>query len=316
MIFCIRVVCLLFASSLTINALAQDLSGWSDKTLCRLLKANPDNKVYNAELNKRDQDCDSNGIQPSWRIFNDFSQEIYSSEITIQPSGYHPSAVSISNGIAQFTLTPEMYAINTTNVQRFEIGKQRINPSLATKTKFKFRSDNNPVSDRVLISQIKSAQKSANGGGPIASVYLDRPPQCSTFSREQYYPEGSTRWVGDSDQFSTDYEKGFYVYTQQNPNGFWEYVWMTNLNFNRSYDLLNDGEWHDIELHAYPHRTKGFCRILIDGELILNIENAPTKSYDYAKHGLYAARIGLYRDSVDYNQTVEFDDLEIIGYRP
>ena len=27
-------------------------------------------------------------------------------------------------------------------------------------------------------------------------------------------------------------------------------------------------------------------------------------------------RIGIYRDSVDYNQTVEFDDLEIIGYRP
>ena len=27
-------------------------------------------------------------------------------------------------------------------------------------------------------------------------------------------------------------------------------------------------------------------------------------------------RIGIYRDSADCNQTVEFDDLEIIGYRP
>ena len=38
--FYIRVVCLLCASFMTANAFAQDLSGWSDKTVCRLVKSN------------------------------------------------------------------------------------------------------------------------------------------------------------------------------------------------------------------------------------------------------------------------------------
>ena len=88
-----------------------------------------------------------------------------------------------------------------------------------------------------------------------------------------------------------------------------------NMKINRSFKPLNDGKWHDIEMHAYPHNKKGFCRIYIDGKLMLEINNAPTKSY-IANYGDYAARIGIYRDAVNYDQTVEFDDFEIIGYKP
>jgi len=84
---------------------------------------------------------------------------------------------------------------------------------------------------------------------------------------------------------------------------------------NRSYKPLNDGKWHHIEMHAYPHNKKGFFHIYIDAKLMLEINNAPTKSY-VANYGDYTARIGIYRDAVNYNQTVEFDDFEMIGYKP
>ena len=320
---CIKMACFLTASLMAAHALSQDMSGWSDKTVCRLLLSKPDNSEYQSELEKRGIDCDKgrvlpsddSGIQPSWRIFNDFSTKIYTQGISIQPSGYHPKAAEINEGVAKFTLTPKMRSNYSPHFQRFEIGKKEIHPSYATRAIFKFRSDNNKVTDRTMIAQIKSAQKSAGGGSPIAAVYIDRAPQCATWTRRQFHPSRADTYVKKSQQHTT---KKLIVYSEKRKNGLWEYNWrpLYPTQVNRSYKLLNDGQWHEIEMHAYPHRTKGFCRIFIDGQLILSIENTSTKSYDNAQHGDYAVRIGIYRDSVDYNQTVEFDDLEIIGYRP
>ena len=53
----IRVVCLLCASLMATLALSQDLSGWSDKTVCRVAKATPDNTEYQTELTKRGLSC-------------------------------------------------------------------------------------------------------------------------------------------------------------------------------------------------------------------------------------------------------------------
>ena len=96
--FCFQLICVLTSSLMATHALSQDMSGWSDKTVCRLLLSKPDNSEYQAELEKRGIDCDkgrvllsdNSGIQPSWRIFNDFSTKIYTQGISIQPSGYHP----------------------------------------------------------------------------------------------------------------------------------------------------------------------------------------------------------------------------------
>ena len=272
------------------------------------------NKKFDGVLSENEfNDIVRYSSNPSFKIFNDFSRVIYKSGISIQPSGDHPSAVKISNGTAKFTLTPKMYSNYSKNIQRFEIGKKQIPEHLALRVKFKFKS-NNKVSDRVLIAQIKSAQKNLGGNGPIASVYIDRSPQCATWNKNKYYPEKIDYYVDNPLQHST---KGLLLYSEKRKNGLYEYVWADRKKheINRSFKPLNDGKWHEIEMHAYPHNKKGFCRIYIDGKLMLEINNAPTKSY-IANYGDYAARIGIYRDAVNYNQTVEFDDFEIIGYKP
>ncbi|MGY8982680.1 MAG: hypothetical protein ACKVJ9_09605, partial [Cytophagales bacterium] len=55
--FYCRIVCVLIASLMAPHALSQDVSGWSDKTICRLAKATPDNIEYQAESTKRGLSC-------------------------------------------------------------------------------------------------------------------------------------------------------------------------------------------------------------------------------------------------------------------
>lgn len=57
--FCIRVVCLLTASLMATHAMSQDMSGWSDKTVCRLLLSKPDMLVYSEEAASRNLVCGS-----------------------------------------------------------------------------------------------------------------------------------------------------------------------------------------------------------------------------------------------------------------
>jgi hypothetical protein len=60
--FCLRLVCLLTASLMATHALSQDISGWSDKTLCRLLLTNSDNTDYLEEGASRSLYCASGSI--------------------------------------------------------------------------------------------------------------------------------------------------------------------------------------------------------------------------------------------------------------
>ena len=79
------------------------------------------------------------------------------------------------------------------------------------------------------------------------------------------------------------------------------------------YDLfkidLADGEWHKIEMTYRPSNTKGYCKIVIDGKTILekkNLDNIPFKKIKAVR-----PRIGIYRDNLNYSQTVYYDDLTI-----
>ena len=65
--FCFRLVCLLTASLMATHALSQDLSGWSDKTVCRQLLNNPDNTDYLQEADSRSLDCAS-GTKNSTKV--------------------------------------------------------------------------------------------------------------------------------------------------------------------------------------------------------------------------------------------------------
>ena len=371
--FYIRVVCLLCVSFMAANALAQDLSGWSDKTVCRLVESDG-GAAYVAESDNRGLNCDNRVIEltekgirklqellneldydlspidgilspetkialehvlvkfgrlypekvtnktlnaltqirdkikkPSRRHYNDFSEGIYKSGITISPSGPHPKAASLNNGVLSITITPKMTAVNRKYINRFEIGIRDMAQNSATMLKFKVRSDN-VVIDRVLIAQIKHHHKPAKTG-PQASVSIDRPPTCSSWSSSKNLP---LRLEGQKTLLRGQLDK--------NKSDLYQYNWRDgkpyNRQYNRSYKPLNDGKWHEVEMHVYPHRSKGFCRIYIDGILYINLQNASTKTTLTKPHGHYDARIGIYRDKVDYNQTVEFDDYEVVNYQP
>jgi hypothetical protein len=56
---CIRIIFVLTASLMATHALSQDLSGWSDKTVCRQLLNNPDNTDYLEEAKNRGLGCGS-----------------------------------------------------------------------------------------------------------------------------------------------------------------------------------------------------------------------------------------------------------------
>ena len=64
----LRYFCFVFVSLLATHSLSQDLSGWSDKTVCRLAKATPDNVEYQAESTKRGLVC--GGQSPSSSVTN------------------------------------------------------------------------------------------------------------------------------------------------------------------------------------------------------------------------------------------------------
>jgi len=53
----IRLVLVLTVSLMATHALSQGMSGWSDKTVCRLVKATPDNVEYQTELTSRGLSC-------------------------------------------------------------------------------------------------------------------------------------------------------------------------------------------------------------------------------------------------------------------
>ena len=74
----IRVVLILTASLMATHALSQDLSGWSDKTVCRVAKATPDNMDYQAELTKRGLSC-GGAITSSSSVANSKSNQAYES---------------------------------------------------------------------------------------------------------------------------------------------------------------------------------------------------------------------------------------------
>jgi tRNA-dihydrouridine synthase len=52
-----KYVCFICASLFVAQVYAADMSGWSDKTVCRLAKATADNTEYQTELTKRSLIC-------------------------------------------------------------------------------------------------------------------------------------------------------------------------------------------------------------------------------------------------------------------
>ena len=85
-------LCFILAGVMAAEASAQDMSGWSDKTLCRLAKTTPDNIYYQAESTRRGLSCGGAGTQTN----NPSSQNI---DRTV-------SGIDKSNKIQEFKDSP------------------------------------------------------------------------------------------------------------------------------------------------------------------------------------------------------------------
>jgi len=64
--FLCRMACLLSVTLMAQPVLSQDMSGWSDKTICRLAANQPDEALYQQEVITRVLDCaDYKVVKPS-----------------------------------------------------------------------------------------------------------------------------------------------------------------------------------------------------------------------------------------------------------
>ena len=64
--FLCRMACLLSVTLMAQPVLSQDISGWSDKTICRLASNQPDEALYQQEVITRILDCaDYKVVKPS-----------------------------------------------------------------------------------------------------------------------------------------------------------------------------------------------------------------------------------------------------------
>lgn len=248
----------------------------------------------------------------SFTYFNDFSESIYFDGARFNSTGPYPRAAKIKDNTLLVTITPNMLDRNKKTTGRFELEKANIASGLAVYQKFKIRSKGNKVTDRVLIGQIKYTHKDSDGTSPIAAVYLDRYPGCVTFTKSSKYKTGEHLVVEDNEHGVTS------------PSYLWvedvkserQHSWYLSYHFNRPWRHLNDGEWHVVEMDVFPHQSKGYCIIKIDGKFWHAIINAPTKTTRNTGYSIYAARIGVYRDAVEYDHTVQFDDWFVEAYEP
>ena len=61
-----RLACLLCVTLIAKPVLSQDISGWSDKTICRLASNQPDEALYQQEVITRQLECgDYKVVKPS-----------------------------------------------------------------------------------------------------------------------------------------------------------------------------------------------------------------------------------------------------------
>ena len=239
--------------------------------------------------------------------FNDFSVDDLNGAQLEDDGKQNKKAAKIQNGKLIIKLEPGMYAIYSKKFERFELEINKINKSHIVNQKFKIKSKKNIIEDRVMVSQIKFRSKSSGSPSPIASVFLDRLPNCVTWSKQTTYELKKEIRV-----FKTKMHSGKKLWVWVEKKGdLYQHSWHKERWSNRE-NFLNDGKWHSVEMEVYPHYEKGYCKIFIDGNSMIEIYNANTISYSSNQmHGDYVARIGIYRDSYENSHEVQFDDWEI-----
>lgn len=243
---------------------------------------------------------------------NDFSETIYKNGTGYNRTGPHPKAAQLVDGQLVVTLTEKMLDVDKKKTGRYELEKRNINSNLAVYQSFKVRFLDGYITDRVLISQIKLTGKNDPGLSPMASVLLDRSPNCITYSNDTSYGVGHHE-VDQDKAHGIEQPSNLYV---EKVKGRYQHFWSRTRGSNQPFRTLADGERHTVEMDVFPHPTDGYCIIKIDGEVWQQVLDGPTKSYFSGSHSDYAARIGIYRDAVYHSHKVAFDDWRVEAYDP
>ena len=63
---------------------------------------------------------------PQFRIFNDFSNSIYTNGLTYNPSGPHPEAAKIKDGVFNINISPGMYASYSKKMNVLKLRRKKL----------------------------------------------------------------------------------------------------------------------------------------------------------------------------------------------
>jgi len=274
-------------------ALSQGMSGWSDKTVCRLLLSKPDAPAYIEESTTRGLKC--GGDQEKVTKQASSRTKFYTS-FDKAPDYFVPhrnnttsKAASFEDGVLKLTIVPGMYGAGGKKHGDKAGGKERaelarkIPFSHKVKMSFRFRvADDFRATTRTMIAQIKF-----DDSGPLSpsvAVYASR--------------HGHVKCV--------NYTK--YSNSKKRPSK----------NIKREFNKVNliDGNWHEVIINFTPSHTDGYCSVDVDGISQIKVEGydsiptpTPGKSLDQ-----FNSRIGIYRDAQPFPQTVYYDDWRIEAY--
>ena len=311
--FYIRVVCLMCVSFMAAHALAQDLSGWSDKTVCRLVKGDG-GAAYVAEASSRGLDCKAPIQAKPTKPKPDSStanESTFFTDLSIKPVLPHINqntdealrqlreSLSYVDGVAQFTLKEgalQNKYDKQTNVnghirKASERAELKYNvmadpTSKSVRMSFKFRTDGEiKTQSRILISQIKTLT-------PSKYQHLSH-PNISIYANNVGAPEGNVSCVEWDDQYVKGHK--YHMKNIKLLNGF-----------------ISDRKWHEITLEYIPSidGIGGLCRITVDNEIqisLTDIQNFPLQ----VRKDKYLMAIGPYRDKVKDTQIFFYDDWKI-----
>ena len=278
---------LILTGAMASEAVAQDMSGWSDKTVCRLLLNKPNEPAYTEELASRGFSCDSD--QENDLLIDERFTSRYWSYIVPHKINSSRKAGEIDNGHLKVVVNPGTYGWSgdqSPGKERAEFAQQIIgNGSKLNRKQIFFMQFNSRVdkgfraSKRTMIAQVKVTDKSSSS--PAAAFYLS--------------DGGAAKCVDyrNSDNKSRHHQNH------------------TSIRLKTGINVL-DGEWHTFKIVLKIHDTEGYCKVSVDDKTIFEIKNYDSK--DRSATGVLG-RIGIYRDALPYQQVVYYDNW-MIGYQP
>jgi len=122
--FYCRIVCVVIASLMATHAMSQDLSGWSDKTLCRLASSQQDDPQYLQEATERGISCENGATKSTSKASKNSTKQQASKSIFISDKTY-----------SDFLNLPKESKVKSCGFERFKPNWHKINKDLAPRIK-------------------------------------------------------------------------------------------------------------------------------------------------------------------------------------